>query len=107
MKQQPSTPSDERRSELELVPLDREEPQPNVRDIYISVRISREANAQAGAWAWAILLSTLFGLALAVAVVLLISVPLVGVFSVVAMFAIVRYAQFRRVRTALARRKRH
>ena len=112
MKQQPSTPSDERRSELELIPPRGKETQPNFREIHISVGISRGVDARGGAWARAIVLSALFGLASAAVVILfvalaLISAPLVGVFSAVAMFAIVRYVQFRRVRTALARRKRH
>jgi hypothetical protein len=52
----------------------------------------------------------LFGLASAAAVLLfvalaLITIPMVGVLSVVAMYAIIRHAQFRRVRTALARGK--
>jgi hypothetical protein len=38
-------------------------------------------------------------------VLALISIPLVGDLSVVAMFAIIRHAQFRRVRTALGRSK--
>ena len=37
----------------------------------------------------------------------LITIPMVGVLSVVAMFAIIRHAQFRRVRTALVRGKSH
>ena len=111
MKQQPSTPSDERRSELELIPSRGKETQLNCRTIYISVGISRGVDARDGAWARATVLSALFGLASAAVVILfivlaLILAPLVGVFSAVAMFAIVRHAQFRRVRTALARGKR-
>ena len=109
---QPSTPSDERRSELELIPPRGKETQPNFREIRISVGISRGVDARRGAWARAIVLSALFGLTSAAVVVLfvalaLISAPLIGVFSAFAMFAVVRHAQFRRVRTALARRKRH
>ncbi len=59
-----------------------------------------------------ILLSGLFGVASATAVLLfvalaLMSIPLVGVLSVVAMFAIIRHAKFHRVRTALVRGKSH
>jgi hypothetical protein len=108
---QPSTPRDERHSELELVPPDGKELRPNFRDIYISIWISRGVDLRAGAWARAIVLSALFGLASAAAVILfvallLISAPLLGVFSAVAMFAVVRHAQFRCIRTALARGKR-
>jgi hypothetical protein len=110
MKQQPST-SDERRSELELIAPRGKETQPNCRTIYNSVGISRGVSARDGAWARAIVLSALFGLASAAVIILFIALalifaPLVGIFSAVAMFAIVRHAQFRRVRTALARGKR-
>ena len=47
-----------------------------------------------------------FSLVLFVALALIL-IPLVGVLSVVAMFAIIRHAQFRRVRTALVRGKSH
>jgi Flp pilus assembly protein TadB len=88
-----------------------EKTQPKLRDIYISVWISREVDEQSGRRARPILLCTLYGLASAVAVVLfvvlaLISVPLVGVLSAVALFAVMRHAQFRRVRSALVRGKR-
>jgi hypothetical protein len=106
MAQQRSSPT-----EVELIPLDCEKTQPKLRNIYISVWISREVDEQFGRRARPILLSTLFGLASAAAVVLfvalaLISVPLVGVLSAVALFAIMRHAQFRRVRAALVRGKR-
>jgi hypothetical protein len=111
MEQQPSAPSEERRSELELIPPGREQTKPKVSDIYVSVGISREVDEQSGRRVRPILLSALVGLASAAAVVLfvalaLISIPLVGVLSAVAMFAIMRHAQFRRIRTALVRGKR-
>jgi hypothetical protein len=106
MDQRPSAPGEERGSEPELITPGQEQTQPS--DIYVSFWLSREVDEQAGRRA--ILLSALFGLASAAAVLLfvalaLITIPIVGVLSVVAMFAIIRHAQFRRVRTALARGK--
>ena len=108
MDQQPSATGEERRSELELITPGQEQTRPKFSDVYVSVWISREVDEQAGRRA--ILLSALFGLASAAAVLLfvalaLITIPMVGVLSVVAMYAIIRHAQFRRVRTALARGK--
>jgi hypothetical protein len=104
MDQRPSATGEERRSEPELITPGQEQTRPKFSDVYVSVWISREAGRRA------ILLSALFGLASAAAVLLfvalaLITIPMVGVLSVVAMYAIIRHAQFRRVRTALARGK--
>ena len=110
MDQRPSATSEDRRSEQELIPPGQEPTQPKLSDVYISVWTSREVDERPGRWVHSILLSALFGLASAAAVLLfvalaLISIPLVSVLSVVAMFAIIRHAQFRRVRTALVRGK--
>jgi Flp pilus assembly protein TadB len=110
MDKRPSAPSEKRRSEPELIPSGQKQTQPKVSDIYISVWTSREVDEQPGRWVHSILLFALFGLASAAAVLLfvasaLISFPLVGLLSVVAMFAIIRHVQFRRVRTALVRGK--
>ncbi|MCL2385605.1 MAG: hypothetical protein FWC84_07240 [Alphaproteobacteria bacterium] len=108
---EPSTPRDERRFEPEFISPDEKETQPNFRDVHISVWFSREVDPRPGAGARAMILSALVGLAWAAVVIfvvalLLISAPLVGVFSAVVMFGVVRHAQFRRFRTALARGKR-
>jgi Flp pilus assembly protein TadB len=108
MDQRPSATSEERRSGQELIPPEQEQPQPKVTDIYISVWT--EVDERPGRRVRSFVLSALFGLASAAAVLLfvalaLITIPMVGVLSVVAMFAIIRHAQFRRVRTALARGK--
>jgi Flp pilus assembly protein TadB len=84
--------------------------EPKLADVYISVRISREAD-ESGRGIGLIVRSALFGLALAAAVVVLVALallssPLVGFLSAVAMFAIIRHAQFRRLRAALVRGKR-
>jgi hypothetical protein len=106
MDQRPSATGEERRSEPELITPGQEQTQPKLSDIYVSVWISRQPGRRP------ILLSALFGLASAAAVLLfvalaLITIPMFGVLSVVAMFAIIRHAQFRRVRTALVRGKSH
>jgi hypothetical protein len=110
MDQRPSATSEERRSEPELIPPSQEQKQPKASDIYISVWTSREVDEHPGRRVRSMILSALFGLASAAAVLLLvvlalIALPLVGVLSVVAMFAIIRHVQFRRVRTALVRGK--
>jgi hypothetical protein len=101
MDQPPSTLGEEHRSDPEFIP-----PAQELSDIDISVSISREVDARPGKQVRRIVLSALFGLASAAAILLfvalaLITIPMVGVLSVVAMFAIIRHAQFRRVRTAL------
>jgi len=109
MDKRPSATGEERCSELELIPPGQEQTQPKVSDIYISaVWTSREVDEQPGRRVHSFVRSALFGLASATAVLLfvalaLISFPLVGVVSVVAMFTIFRHVQFRRLRTALAR----
>jgi Flp pilus assembly protein TadB len=110
MDQRPNATSEERRSEQKLIPPGQEQTQPNSRDVCISVWISREVDERPGRRVRSILLSALFGLGAAATVLLfvalaLISFPLVAVLSVVAMFAIIRHTQFRRVRTALVRSK--
>ena len=110
MDQQPSATGEERRSEPELIPPAQVQTQPKLSDIHISVWTSREVDEQPGRRVRPIVLSALFGSASAAAVLLfvasaLITFPLVGVLSVVAMFAVIRHAQFRRVRTALVRGK--
>jgi hypothetical protein len=110
MDQRPSATGEERRSEPELIPPGLEQTQPKLSDIYISVWTSREVDELPGRRVRPILLSALFGLASAAAVLVfvaleLITIPLVGVLSVVAMFAIIRHVQSRRVRTALVRGK--
>ena len=112
MDQRPSATGEERRSEPELITPGQEQTQPKLSDIYVSVWISREVDEQPGRRIHSFVLSALFGLALAAAVLLfvvlaLITIPMVGVLSVVAMFAIIRHAQFRRIHTALVRGKSH
>jgi Flp pilus assembly protein TadB len=110
MKQKPSAPSEKRSSEVEFIPPGQEQTQPKVSDIYVSVWTSQRFDEQSGRQVRTILFSALFGLALAVAfvfVALALTVnPLLGVLIPVAMFAVIRHAQFRRLRTALARGKR-
>jgi hypothetical protein len=99
MDQPPSTLGEEHRSDPEFIP-----PAQELSDIDISVSISREVDARPGKRVRRIVLSALFGLASAAILFValaLITIPMVGVLSVVAMFAIIRHAQFRRVRTAL------
>jgi hypothetical protein len=110
MDQRPSARSEERRSEQNPIPLGQEQTQPKLSNVYISVWTSREVDERPARRVRSILLSALFGLGSAAAVILLvalalISIPLVGVLSVVAMFAIIRHAQFRRIRTVLVRGK--
>ncbi len=110
MDQRPSATSEERRSGQELVPPGQEQTQPKVSDIYISIWTSREVDERPGRRVHSFVLSALFGLASAAVVLFFValaltSFPLVGVLSVVAMFAIIRHAQFRRIRTALVRGK--
>ena len=110
MDQRPSPTSEERRSEPELIPPGQEQTQPKLNDFYISVWRSREVDEGPGRRVRPILLSALFGFVSAAAILLfvvsaLITIPLVGVLSVVAMFSIIRHAQFRRVRAALVRGK--
>jgi Flp pilus assembly protein TadB len=93
MDQRPSATSEERRSEQELIPPGQEQTQPKSSDAYISVWTSRKVDKRPGRRVHSILLSALFGVASAAAVLLfvalaLMSIPLVGILSVVAMFAI-------------------
>jgi Flp pilus assembly protein TadB len=108
MDQRPSDRSEERRSEEELIPLGQEQTQSKLSSVYMSFWTSREVDEGPARRVRSILLSALFGLASAAVVLLfvalaLVSIPLVGVLSALAMFAVIRRAQFRRVRTALVR----
>ena len=73
MDKRPSATSEKRRSELELIPPGQEQTQPKVSDIYISVWTSREVDEQPGRRVHSILLSALFGLASAAAVLLFVA----------------------------------
>jgi Flp pilus assembly protein TadB len=108
---QPKAPSEERRSEPAVIEPGHEQAQPKLSDAYVSFWISRESDDQPGRRVRPILLAALFGLASAAAVVVLVALalmssPLVGFLSAVAMFAIIRHAQFRRVRRVLVRGER-
>ena len=111
MEQQPSSPSEERRSGMELPPAGQEQREPKSRDIYVSLWMLRETDEQSRRQVHPILLSALFGLAAAAAIVLIVALALMwsdlaGFLLAVAMFAIIRHAQFRRVRSALVHGKR-
>lgn len=107
MEQQPSGPSEERGAGTGLVPAGQEQPGPKVRDIYVSVWLSPEVDKRSGCRVPSILVD----LTLTAAIVLIVALALAasewaGFFLAVAMFAIIRHAQFGRVRSALARGKR-
>jgi hypothetical protein len=109
MDKQPSEASEKRGSEVDSISPGQEQAQPEARDVYVSVWLSREVDKRSRVRS--ILLSALLGLASAVAVVLFVALllnssPLAGFLAAVAMFAVIRHAQFRRLRSALLRGKR-
>jgi hypothetical protein len=106
MEQRPSATGERRRFEPELIPPAQEQTQPKLNTLYISAWISREVDEQHGRRVRPILLSAFLGLVSAGAILLFVALalmtfPMVGFLSAMAMFAIIRHVQFRRVRTAL------